>query len=286
MRTTEFAPALPPEEPASRQSPAPTTSYGPPPFASTWKLGHLQGQDFVLQPDGTLRCPPDHPLSPQERRPERDGTLRVVYAARIGDCRPCPLRQQCQWHGTSTQKPRRVSVVLHPIIALSPLNETPTVQDALHPILWGDWPRRFHRRELIKLLRCQQVTIQHAETSPPTQSPPPRPLSRPERAHWRLSWQDASGSQCRFGSSTFRLDHPLWDPRRLCCCPGLTDTLTPHTRAVLGLFFPRSGSRWSGSSCFLFLSRLLFFPALLVRPLLLPTQPHLSGEETVTFLPH
>ena len=190
MRTTEFAPALPPEEPASRQSPAPTTSYGPPTFASTWKLGHLQGQDFVLQPDGTLRCPPDHPLSPQERRPERDGTLRVVYAARIGDCRPCPLRQQCQWHGTSTQKPRRVSVVLHPIIALSPLNETPTVQDALHPILWGDWPRRFHRRELIKLLRCQQVTIQQAETSPPTQSPPPRPLSRPERAHWRLSWAE------------------------------------------------------------------------------------------------
>src|SRR5450759_5492824 len=119
MRTTEFAPALPPEEPASRQSPAPTTSYGPPTFASTWKLGHLQGQDFVLQPDGTLRCPPDHPLSPQERRPERDGTLRVVYAARIGDCRPCPLRQQCQWHGTLSlihiSEPTRLGMISYAV---------------------------------------------------------------------------------------------------------------------------------------------------------------------------
>src|SRR5437588_1384305 len=38
--------------------------------------------------------------------------LLVVSAARIGHCRPCPLHEQCQWHGTATKKPRRVSAVL------------------------------------------------------------------------------------------------------------------------------------------------------------------------------
>ncbi len=48
---------------------------------------------FRALADGTWRCPAGHPLSPQERRPEGEGTLRVVYAARIGHCRPCPLRE-------------------------------------------------------------------------------------------------------------------------------------------------------------------------------------------------
>src|SRR2546421_10872492 len=124
MRTTEFASAAPSSQPASQLSLASTPSYGPPTFAKTWKQGWLEGQDFVLQPDGTLRCPAEHPLYPQERRLEGDGALRVVYAARIGHCRPCPLRERCQWHGTSTRKPRRVSAVLHPH------SETPRLDEA------------------------------------------------------------------------------------------------------------------------------------------------------------
>lgn len=41
---------------------------------------------------GQLRCPQGATLYPQERRPEHDGTLRVLYAARLADCRSCPLR--------------------------------------------------------------------------------------------------------------------------------------------------------------------------------------------------
>ncbi len=69
--------------------------YGPPEWARTAREGIFAGGDFQLQPDGTLRCPADHPLYAQERRPERDGTVRVVYAARIGHCRACPLREHC-----------------------------------------------------------------------------------------------------------------------------------------------------------------------------------------------
>jgi hypothetical protein len=192
MRMTEFAPAAVSAQPASVVPSASSPSYGPPVFAKSWKRGRMSGQDFVLQPDGTLRCLAGHPLYPQERRPERDGTVRVVYAARIGDCRPCPLRECCQWHGTQTSKARRVSAVLHPqgSAPIAPLNEPAPTRLAAHPILWGDWPRRSQRREFMKLLRHQRVDVRMAATSPPAQPPPARPLSRAQRAHWRLSWAE------------------------------------------------------------------------------------------------
>lgn len=37
---------------------------------------------------------------------------RAVYAARVGHCRPCPRREECQGYGAATKKPRRVSAVL------------------------------------------------------------------------------------------------------------------------------------------------------------------------------
>ena len=40
--------------------------------------------------------------------PPRDGSLRLLYAARIGHCRACPLRVQCQ-ESSTTLKPRRGS---------------------------------------------------------------------------------------------------------------------------------------------------------------------------------
>ncbi len=197
MRTTEFAPAVVSEESVSVPPLASSPGYGPPTFATTWKQGRLEGHDFVPQPDGTLRCPADRPLYPQERRPERDGTLRVVYAARIGHCRPCPLRERCQWQGTSTKKPRRVSAVLHPRSSAPKLEEPLQARLAACPILWGDWERRSHRRELVKLLRHQRVDVRLADTSPPAQLPPARPLSRAERAHWRLSWAERLARNAR-----------------------------------------------------------------------------------------
>ena len=111
LRTTEFAPALPPPSPRS----VPASGYAPPEVGSAWKAGRFAGQDFVLQPDGTLRCPADQKLTPHEQRREADGSLRVVYGASIRSCRPCPLREQCQWNGSATAKPRQVSILLHPL---------------------------------------------------------------------------------------------------------------------------------------------------------------------------
>ena len=209
MRTTEFAPASMGEsaevapDPISRPSESASVIYGPPQWARPSYTKGFAGADFTLQQDGTLLCPAGCPLYAQERRPERDGSLRVLYAARIGHCRSCSLRERCQGSAT-TIKARRVSVVYWPVSSNSsllgkspPAPGTPSPLSILHPVFWGDWQRRFHRREVVKLLRSQRVDIRLAETAPPTQSPPVRLLSRAERAHWRLSWKDRLARNAR-----------------------------------------------------------------------------------------
>ncbi len=111
MRTTEFAPPV--EE--TRAAQAPVQGYEKPAVALPWKAGRFSGQDFALQPDGMLRCPAGKTLRPTEQQSFAEGSLRVLYSARILDCRGCPKRLQCQWHGEATTKPRRISLLLHPL---------------------------------------------------------------------------------------------------------------------------------------------------------------------------
>jgi hypothetical protein len=132
-RTTEFAPAHLCTQAQQALSPAPAQGYGPAAEALPWKAGRFSGRDFVQEPDGTLRCPAGQSLRAHERRREANGSLRVVYAASIRSCRPCPLREQCQWQGSVTKKPRQVSILLHPLAVGSA------------PLLWRDWSRRQHR---------------------------------------------------------------------------------------------------------------------------------------------
>jgi hypothetical protein len=186
VRTTEFAPAVPSVQDQSPGSSSPPQGYGPAQVALPWKAGRFSGQDFLPQPDGTLRCPAGQSLVVHERRREADGSLRVVYAASIRSCRSCPLRDRCQWHGSATQKPRQVSVLLHPLVVGS------------EPLLWRDWGRRFHRRTCIQLVRHQWIKV---EVEPPTSANltalTPAPLSRAQRAHYRLSWAERLARNAR-----------------------------------------------------------------------------------------
>lgn len=183
MRTTEFAQAC--TEPLVKPDGAvqEAVSYKPLMWAVS-RMGCLAGEHFTPQADATLQCPAGFPLYPQERRPERDGSVRVVYAARLGHCRPCPRREECQGFGTSTKKPRRVSAVLWPLDTTEKAVTSSPPLPASHPILWGDWQRCFHRREVVKLLRQQRVDIELTQTALPAQSPLVRRLSRAERAHY------------------------------------------------------------------------------------------------------
>jgi hypothetical protein len=168
---------------------------GPPHWAHAARRGSFGGQDFLPQSDGTLRCPQGATLYPQERRPEHDGTVRVLYAARIAECRSCPLRMPCQGHGTSTKKPRRVSAVLHPLPKMIPEELPPSHLASPHPVLWGDWSRTQPRRTWIQWQRSHLVTVDGV--SIPSPCSPPSPFSRAERAHWRLTRQQRFARNAR-----------------------------------------------------------------------------------------
>jgi hypothetical protein len=175
----------------SRQESQSSVVYGALEWARTSRVGIFAGADFQPQSDGTLRCPTNHPLYPQERRVEHDGTLRVVYAARLGDCRACSLREQCLAHGNDTKRARRVSAVLRPIEGppLPPV-PVPSLLPATKPILWGDWSRCQTRRRLMSLLRTQTVTITLTPaTAPALDAAHCGPFTKEERKHYRLTWE-------------------------------------------------------------------------------------------------
>src|SRR5713101_4895079 len=219
MRVTEFAPAHVPE-PAPEASPAPEARavfpvlYGAPQWARPSFTGGFPGSAFTLQPDGTLLCPAHHPLYPQERRPERDGSYRLLYAARIGDCRKCELRAQCQ-ESLSTSKPRRVSAICWPISSLEAVPSAPEASVSepapkpseplpLCPVLWGDWPRSQIRRRWLKVVRSETVSVTMG--AKPTQEHcvtlREQVLTRSQRAHWRLSWQERFARNARPATSS------------------------------------------------------------------------------------
>jgi hypothetical protein len=188
MRRTEFASAHAVVPEVAALPPSPPPAYEPPQVVQQSRMGCLPGNHFQPQPDGTLRCPENHPLYPQERRLEGDGTLRIVYAARIGHCRCCPLREHCQGHGANTKHPRRVSAILHPLPDAPPAPTPTSPRLATEPIIWGDWNRRLQRRAFSTLRRHQRVDIQLTDAAGPALPVPAGPLSRAQRAHWRLCW--------------------------------------------------------------------------------------------------
>jgi hypothetical protein len=185
LRTTEFAQAAalpaPTIEPASPEKQAPQVQYGPPQWARPSFTDGFPGSAFTLQPDGSLR---------------------ILYAARIGHCRSCSLRAQCQ-ESSSTIKPRRVSAVLWPLNAScsdpSPPPDTASAPLPSAPVLWRDWPRCRIRRTWLKVVRSQVVCLEgSAQLSPSeTVAPTEKVLTRAERAHWRLSWQQRLARNAR-----------------------------------------------------------------------------------------
>ena len=235
MRLTEFAPAdvvesVQASEPAdvleSAQASEPAdvvesaqasepVLYGPPQWARrSWTSG-CAGSDFSLQPDGTVCCPAGHPLSVQERRPEQNGSLRILYSARLCHCRPCPLREQCQESAT-TIKPRRVSAVLwlissHPSVSAQPPPQPveappppPPPEPAPYPVLWGDWERCQIRRRWIRLLRTQTVdlTFGSVQQEEKKESKHSDVQTRAQRAHWRLSWGERMARNARLSTAS------------------------------------------------------------------------------------
>jgi hypothetical protein len=204
----------------SAQASAPVV-YGSPQWARRSFTKGFAGSDFSLQADGTLRCPAGHPLSAQERRPEHNGAVRILYSARLCHCRPCPKRGQCQESAT-TIKARRVSAVFWPLSCDPSLSaqlpfqpvETPSrvgepprppppPQPAPYPVLWGDWERCQLRRRWIRLLRTQTVvlTLGSAQAEEKREAGHQDVQTRAQRAHGRLSWEERMARNARLATA-------------------------------------------------------------------------------------
>jgi hypothetical protein len=65
-------------------------------------MDKFSGDKFLLQADGTLKCPSNKILKPGERRTEAN-QIRIVYQAGINDCRNCPMVEDCRIDKLSTK---------------------------------------------------------------------------------------------------------------------------------------------------------------------------------------
>lgn len=176
-------------------------SYGPPQWAQPSFTGGFPGSAFLPQADGTLLCPAGKVLTLVECRQERARSVRVSYSADLNDCRCCQLRASCQ--NPRTHRARRVSAVYWPLSSPS-LPVLPPPPPAASPVLWRDWPRCSLRRQWMKIVRSQTVTItkEPALPSDPSQDLPSSLLTRSQRAHWRCSWEQRLSRNARPASSS------------------------------------------------------------------------------------
>ncbi len=110
LRDIEWAPpkARPPLFSASDEIPE---TYGDWQWAKGGGRGQIGGSAFLMQDDGTLRCPAGATLWFSELRQENAFTQRAVFLAALEDCQRCALREQCLRPGAKGNRARRLSAV-------------------------------------------------------------------------------------------------------------------------------------------------------------------------------
>ena len=182
LRTTEFAPPI---TEATREQ-APVQGYDKPTVALPWKAGRFSGQDFALQPDGTLVCPASKTLRPTEQRHEADGSLRVLVP-----------RQDPRLPWLSKAFAVSVAWASHHEAASDQRPAPSAPRWSRATAASRDWSRREHRRACMQLVRHQRIEV----SLPPPAAASPRTadviLSRAQRAHARLSWAERFARNAR-----------------------------------------------------------------------------------------
>ena len=191
--------------------------YGPLEVAGNWgrASGRFTGQAFEVLNNGTLRCPADKILRPQERRKEADGTLRIVYRAKNEDCRSCVLAKDCLGRQMSGEHPRRVSAVRKRRAEPGGTRAALVHEEATtlglpfeqHDLVWCDLPGYRIRHTYVGRLRRQQVKIVALPDDASAAALPavPRIWTRAERAHRRLTWATRlARNRCPAGPSRYR----------------------------------------------------------------------------------
>src|SRR2546425_7965022 len=156
-REIEWAPAKPappflvPAESSSQE-------YGPWQQAAAFgrAAGRFGADAFVLQEDGTLRCPAGASLWLSEVRQENAFTQRAVYLAYQTDCQRCGLREQCLASGAKGDRARRVSAVRRLLPSPAVIERKPIMLGSMR---WVDVAGRALRRTWTAHWRRQYVEV-------------------------------------------------------------------------------------------------------------------------------
>ncbi len=201
-REIEWAPAKPappflvPEESSSQE-------YGPWQQAAAFgrAAGRFGADAFVLQEDGTLRCPAGASLWLSEVRQENAFTQRALYVASQTDCPHCTLREQCLGRNAKGNRARRVSAVRRLLPPPATVERKPII---FKPMQWVDVAGRALRRTWTAHWRQQYVEVLPVARAQPAGKPPARP-PRAVCSHHRWSWHDRLARNAWWGPPQLRV---------------------------------------------------------------------------------
>lgn len=217
LRQTLWSPALSvtnvPSNPGAAMIPAstaPTSSagivtekaaYEPMKVAEGWarSLGKFSGKDFKIVDERTVLCPAGCRMHRRQIRYNRRGDQLLLFGINPRTCLQCVLRPQCHADGSASTDGRRVSVIRKKQLSTSPPEPEPLCSsDSLpalpptipHPILWVDVPATHLRRSFQQQLRHHATEIDPIDIQAKTDVSQQVILTRHQRAHHRLSWQE------------------------------------------------------------------------------------------------
>jgi hypothetical protein len=163
--------------------------------------GRYGAESFVLQENGTLRCPAGASLWLSEVRQENAFTQRAVYLAYQTDCQRCSLREGCLASGAKGNRARRVSAVRRLLPTPATVERKPV---ALGPMRWVDVAGRALRRAWTTHWRRQHVEVFPLAQFQQEAKPPARP-PRAIRSRHRWSWHDRFARNAGFGPPQLRV---------------------------------------------------------------------------------
>ncbi len=192
VRLTSLAPACSSAHEDVANFPSPSQGDGPPEGALRRIAGRFSGRELARKHEGTLRCPAGQSLVAHERRPEADGSLRVVDGASIGSCRPWPdaashgeCARQCHQKASPGQREARILSWLAQLLSCGGMGAAGGI----------DVPASSSCAE-------RRVEVQHEHDHEVRAAPSPPALSRAQRAHSRLSLAERFVRNVRVSSAS------------------------------------------------------------------------------------
>jgi hypothetical protein len=230
-------PTLEPNPPAQTVDPnlAPPPKYGAMVAVPGWGQSRhkYSGKDFKVIDDEAIECPAGHRMEQQQVRYNRVGDMQLMFGVKATICRACPLIQHCHADRSTNTRGRRILVTRPKLPTPPALKEVPDIivkqslsalRIGTQAVIWTDIPATQFRRRLKCNLERNQIAIEAISTESKAAAPSNRLLTRHQRAHRRLSWEQ------RLKRNQLQSKELIWKVQLFGISPTLAQFLKcPHT---------------------------------------------------------